>query len=95
MNKTKLRENFEQALDKFNFVMVYDIVKMYCKDSYWISKMAMMQDIVTLFEFALKDIANGSSYSIRKSEYFQIRLYNSGNVYIEFIPVSSYIDWEK
>lgn len=92
----KVRTNFAEALSRFNFKTVHDVMDYL--DWYWLadktppSQMQMIETVSELFEYAIKSFKDSDSYAATGG--FLVRIWESGRVEIQFIVEESY-SWEK
>jgi hypothetical protein len=94
MNKeleSKIRFNFTQALNQFNFANVYTIMNYlgwtWCEENHSPSQIQMIETVKELFEHAIKSFEG--SYSYVSSGGFLVRIYENGRVEIHFIVEES------
>lgn len=97
MNKTleyTLRCNFSKALSEFDFGKVYKVMK--CLDwSWWDSgnnppsQIRMADSVRTLFEHSIQGLENTFKNSYCYSGGFLVRVWEDGNVEIQFIAENS------
>jgi hypothetical protein len=93
-DKNKIRENFEEALDNFNFEKVHMIMQFlgwtwFADNANPPSIMQMKKEVETLFN----DVLNGSDIISTGSGGFKVSVYMNGDVNIEFIPVQCRVEY--
>lgn len=95
----KLRNNFEDAFSRFDFQRVRQVMRLLewtwlgASEPPMISEME--ETVRNLFNKAEEGLAKEMNSRSLKTGGFKVKVFNSGNVYIEFIVEESYVGWEE
>jgi len=95
----KLKNNFEDAFSRFDFKKVRQVMRLL--EWTWLGS----NEPPTVYEMGntVRDLLNKASEELTEelssrsfgTGGFKVKVFNSGNVYIEFIAEESYVDWEE
>lgn len=92
----KVRDNFSEALERFNFAKVYRVMDYlnwrWRGDNHAPSLVQMIEMVKELFECAIKDFEETVCTS---SGGFRVRIYEKGSVEIQFVVTESFSYDEK
>jgi hypothetical protein len=95
--ENKLRINFEEALNRFNFAKIYSVMEFldWCwyDENHSPTQEQMIESVKERFESALKNL-KASELSISGSGGFFVELFKSGKVRIQFIVDESEFGYE-